>query len=188
MMTKVMNASLRHKLKLDMAAWQLAWQKPFSLPLLARLMLLEAGYQFVLWLRIIEFVRRIPIVGVACQTILQYVINIIFGCDINKRSYLGGGLFVAHPNGIVIGADVVIGERVSLGHQTTFGRVRSQDHTAPVVLDGADISAGAKVLGGIIIGRNAVIGANAVVIKDVPDYAIAVGIPARNILKKSGPT
>ena len=34
---------------------------------------------------------------------------------------------------------------------------------------------------GVTIGKNAVIGANAVVTKDVPDYAVAVGIPARVI-------
>jgi serine O-acetyltransferase len=41
-----------------------------------------------------------------------------------------------------------------------------------------DIGAGAKILGPIKIGNNVVIGANAVVITDVPDDCIAVGVPA----------
>jgi serine O-acetyltransferase len=41
-----------------------------------------------------------------------------------------------------------------------------------------DVGAGAKILGGVVIGDHAVIGANAVVISDVPAYAVAVGVPA----------
>ena len=44
--------------------------------------------------------------------------------------------------------------------------------------DNVDIGAGAKLLGPIRIGNNVVIGANAVVITDVPDDSIAVGVPA----------
>lgn len=47
----------------------------------------------------------------------------------------------------------------------------------PTVLDGAIIGAGAKVLGNIVIGRGSRVGANSVILKDIPDYATAVGIP-----------
>ncbi|MBR1624186.1 MAG: hypothetical protein IJ676_00430 [Clostridia bacterium] len=47
--------------------------------------------------------------------------------------------------------------------------------------DHAWIGAGATVLPGVTIGSHAVVGAGAVVTKDVPDYAIAVGNPARVI-------
>jgi serine O-acetyltransferase len=46
-----------------------------------------------------------------------------------------------------------------------------------------DVGAGAKILGPVTIGEHAKIGANAVVLTDVPANAIAVGIPARVILK-----
>ncbi len=41
-----------------------------------------------------------------------------------------------------------------------------------------DIGTGAKVLGSIRIGNNVIIGANAVVLVDVPDNCLAVGVPA----------
>ncbi len=46
------------------------------------------------------------------------------------------------------------------------------------------LGAGAKLLGDITIGENVKVGANAVVLTDVPDNAIAVGIPARIIVKE----
>ena len=54
---------------------------------------------------------------------------------------------------------------------------------APVIGNGVDIGSGAKILGAIRIGNGAVIGANAVVLTDVPDHALAVGIPARIVLR-----
>ena len=49
------------------------------------------------------------------------------------------------------------------------------------------LGAGAKLLGDITIGENVKVGANAVVLTDVPDNAIAVGIPARIIVKRVVP-
>ena len=48
-------------------------------------------------------------------------------------------------------------------------------------MDNAVIWSGAQILGPIVIGKNSKIGANAVVTNDVPENAIMVGIPARNI-------
>ena len=50
-----------------------------------------------------------------------------------------------------------------------------------MIEDDVWIGAGTKILSGVHIGRGAVIGAQSVVNKDIPDYAIAVGIPARVI-------
>jgi serine O-acetyltransferase len=49
----------------------------------------------------------------------------------------------------------------------------------PTVGDGAVLGAGARVLGPVVIGAGAQIGANAVVVKDVPEGAVATGVPAR---------
>ena len=51
---------------------------------------------------------------------------------------------------------------------------------APIVIkDGAHIGIGSIIMPGVTIGKGAVIGAGAVVTKDVPDYCVAVGVPAR---------
>ena len=56
-----------------------------------------------------------------------------------------------------------------------------QDGKAPRIEGHVDIGAGAKILGGVRIGRHAKIGANAVVLCDVPERATAVGVPAKVI-------
>jgi serine O-acetyltransferase len=64
----------------------------------------------------------------------------------------------------------------------TLGRA-GLDHVYPVIGNGVEIGAGASILGAIHIGDGARIGANSVVLKDVPAGAVAVGAPARVILR-----
>ena len=59
-----------------------------------------------------------------------------------------------------------------------IGLRRLEEKSAPVIGNNVDIGAGAKLLGPIRIGDNVIIGANAVVLCDVPDNSIAVGVPA----------
>jgi serine O-acetyltransferase len=124
------------------------------------------------------------LIGSFLSLILQYWTNRFFACDMARRLTIGGGLFVPHPTGIVVGADVVIGRDVSLLHQVTIGRVRPETHTAPRIGDGAYLSPGVKIMGEIAIGEGAMIGANSVVLKDIPAHSVAVGSPARIVKKK----
>jgi UDP-2-acetamido-3-amino-2,3-dideoxy-glucuronate N-acetyltransferase len=57
----------------------------------------------------------------------------------------------------------------------------SEFYTKTLVKEGASIGANATIVCGNTIGKHAVIGAGAVVTKDVPDYALIVGIPAKQI-------
>ena len=54
----------------------------------------------------------------------------------------------------------------------------------PTLEDNVVIGSGAQILGPVIVGKNAKIGANAVVTKDVPENAVMIGIPAKNINTK----
>lgn len=53
----------------------------------------------------------------------------------------------------------------------------------PIIGNNVYIGPGAKIFGKITIGNNVTIGANAVVLKNAPDNAVMVGIPARNIME-----
>ncbi|HWN72768.1 MAG TPA: hypothetical protein VNN15_03055 [Solirubrobacterales bacterium] len=95
---------------------------------------------------------------------------------------IGPGLFIQH--GFSTGVDAeYIGANVWINQQVTIGSALDKEGNIciPRIEDGATIYAGAKVLGNVRVGRNAVVGANAVVLKDVPDNALAVGVPARII-------
>ncbi len=92
---------------------------------------------------------------------------------------VGRRVRIWHHGGMILHA-LSIGDDVQIRQNTTFGVART-DHNfeLPVIGDRVDIGVGACLLGDIQIGRGAVIGANAVVLKDIPDYAVAVGVPAK---------
>lgn len=103
--------------------------------------------------------------------------SVITGADIPLNCQIGGGLRIQHPNGIVFHSDSAIGPNCTIMQQVTLGTDRSGK--APIVGGHVDIGAGAKIIGNVTIGNHAQIGANAVVTKDVPEGAVAVGIPAK---------
>ena len=85
----------------------------------------------------------------------------------------------------MINSQAIIGTECTLHHGVTIGN-RHSGGPSPVLGDRVTIGAGAKVLGGIQIGNDVEIGANAVVLEDLPDSAVAVGVPACVVRVKSG--
>ena len=106
--------------------------------------------------------------------------SVITSCDIPLGCDIGGGLLLPHPTGIVIHPDVKIGPNCLLMHQTTLG-VSGDGGLAPILGGHVDVSAGAKVIGEIMVGDHTVIGANAVVLKNVEAFTIVGGVPAKLI-------
>lgn len=109
---------------------------------------------------------------------LKIGVQITTGVDLPCETQVGRRLVIEHFGGIVISGDSVIGDDVTLRHGVTLGLRRTGVAGAPVIGNGVDIGAGAKILGPVHIGQGAVIGANAVVLCDVPAGAMAVGVPA----------
>lgn len=108
----------------------------------------------------------------------------ITGIEIHPGAKVGKGLFIDHGMGVVIGETAEIGDDVTIYHGVTLGGVgTNKGKRHPTIKDKVIIGAGAKILGPIVVGVGAKIGANAVVLKDVPDKATAVGIPAEVIIK-----
>lgn len=102
--------------------------------------------------------------------------SVVTGTAIPVNVSIGGGLRLPHPNGVVIHQDARIGPNCLILQQVTIG-VRS-GQGVPRIGGHVDIGAGAKILGPITIGDHVLIGANAVVLTDVPDHCMAVGVPA----------
>jgi len=101
-----------------------------------------------------------------------------FGLDMVIGTKIGGGLYIAHPNGMVIAAQE-IGENCSIIANVTIGM--RNEWAFPRIGNNVFIGTGARILGDIYVGDNASIGANAVVINDVPENSTVVGIPAKVI-------
>lgn len=110
--------------------------------------------------------------------VLQKWIQIVAGIELPCEVTIGPNFVIDHSGGIVISGYASFGANCRIRNGVVVGLARVSDPVAPSIGDNVDIGAGAKVLGGIRIGNNVSIGANAVVIRDVPDDHIAVGVPA----------
>ena len=111
------------------------------------------------------------------------------GIEIHPGAKIRKNLFIDHGMGVVIGETSEIGENVTIYHMETLGgiapSINSNDQRNikrhPTIGDDVVIGSGAQVLGPVTVGRCAKIGANAVITKDVPEKAVMVGIPAKNV-------
>ena len=116
------------------------------------------------------------------------------GIEIHPGAKIGKNLFIDHGMGVVIGETSEIGDNVTIYHMVTLGGIspsidsnnQRKIKRHPTLMDNVIIGSGAQILGPVIIGKNAKVGANAVVIKDVPDNAVMIGIPAKNVGTTSG--
>lgn len=108
-----------------------------------------------------------------------------YGVFISYTTVFDNTLILRHPTSIVIGEGVRLGKNVKIFQNVTLGRSDMNVDGYPTVDDNVIIYSGAAILGNIRIGKNSIVGANAVVIKDVPEDHIAVGVPARNIKRDS---
>lgn len=117
--------------------------------------------------------------------LISQISRFLTGIEIHPGAKIGKGLVIDHGMGVVIGETAEIGDNVLLYHGVTLGGTgKDKGKRHPTVGDNVIIGSGAKVLGAIYIGSNSKIGANSVVLKDVPEGATAVGIPAKNIVKE----
>ena len=116
--------------------------------------------------------------------LISQISRFFTGIEIHPGAKIGRGLVIDHGMGVVIGETAEIGDDVLLYHGVTLGGTgKDKGKRHPTLGNNVVIGAGAKVLGPIYIGSNSKVGANSVVLKDVPEGATAVGIPAKNIIK-----
>ena len=116
------------------------------------------------------------------------------GIEIHPKAKIGKNLFIDHGMGVVIGETSEIGDNVTIYHMVTLGGISpsinsdSQRHVKrhPTLMDNVVVGSGAQILGPVLIGKNAKVGANAVVTKNVPENAVMIGIPAKNVGTTSG--
>ncbi|BAU57731.1 serine O-acetyltransferase [Halorhodospira halochloris] len=102
------------------------------------------------------------------------------GIEIHPGARIGRRFFIDHGMGVVIGETADVGDDVTLYHGVTLGGTSWQSGKRhPTLGNDVVIGAGAKLLGPIRVGSGARVGSNAVVLKDVPEGATMVGIPAR---------
>jgi acetyltransferase-like isoleucine patch superfamily enzyme len=152
-----------------------------------------------------DFVRIAPDVKLGENVKIYAFVN-LYGCEIGDESRVG--TFVEIQKGAHIGKrvkvsshsficeGVTIEDNVFIGHGVMFindkyPRATAQDGQPQTEADwvlvptlvkrGASIGSNATILCGVTIGEGAIIGAGSVVTKDVPDWTVVAGVPARKI-------
>ena len=151
------------------------------------LILTYPGVKAVFFHRIANFfsVAKFDLVA----RIISQFSRFLTGIEIHPGAKIGKNLFIDHGMGVVIGETSDIGDNVTIYHMATLGgiapSINSNDQRNikrhPTIEDEVVIGSGAQVLGPVTVGRCAKIGANAVITKDVPENAVMVGIPAKNV-------
>jgi len=140
------------------------------------------GVWAIVWYRISHFLytANFKRIARALSGFSQCLTNI----EIHPAAIIGKRVFIDHGIGVVIGETTVIEDDVLIYQGVTLGGVSlTHGKRHPTIRKGAVLGAGAKILGNIEIGEFAKIGANSVVVKEVPDNATAIGIPAHVIEK-----
>ena len=151
------------------------------------LILTYPGVKAVFFHRIANFfsVAKFDLVA----RIISQFSRFLTGIEIHPGAKIGKNLFIDHGMGVVIVETSDIGDNVTIYHMATLGgiapSINSNDQRNikrhPTIEDEVVIGSGAQVLGPVTVGRCAKIGANAVITKDVPEKAVMVGIPAKNV-------
>ena len=121
--------------------------------------------------------------------IISQIIRFFTGIEIHPGAKIGKNLFIDHGMGVVIGETSEIGDNVTIYHAVTLGgsspsidsERQRHEKRHPTIGDDVVIGSGAQIIGPIKVGNNARIAANAVVVKDVPENATMVGIPAKAV-------
>ena len=147
-------------------------------------LLLEQGFwavavhRFGNWrMRVKPKLLRAPL-SIAYKLLYRFV-EWTCGISLPYTVKLGRRVRLWHHGGMILHA-AEIGDDVQIRQNTTFGVARTHHNfELPVIEDGADIGVGAVVIGAVRVGAGSVVGANAVVLKDVPPYSVAVGVPAQ---------
>jgi serine O-acetyltransferase len=165
---------LRAQLQADLTA--MAEGKPLSgLRLLLRL-LVHARWRAVVAFRLAQRCMRSRATRPLGLWLADRVLA-FSGAELKPASTIGPGLLLKHTTGLVVGAEVVAGARLTLHQNVTLGD-RRPFGGQPRIGNDVTVGAGACVLGPITVGAGAVVAANAVVLADVPPGAVVAGAPA----------
>jgi serine O-acetyltransferase len=145
----------------------------------------DKGLQIQIKLRRLEYIKN-------CKPAWFYRVRFYFFVKLCQRNGIeifcncfGPGLYIPHPNGIVVHENAKIGKNCKIQQGVTIGQTSGNQDVATIG-DNVFIGSGAKIIGKVTIANDVAIGANAVVTHDITEAGTTWGgIPARKISDKS---
>lgn len=142
-----------------------------------------AGFHALIMHRVAHFLHkkmRVPLI----PRLISQINRFITGIEIHPGAKIAPGVFIDHGMGVVIGETAEVGDGCVLFQGVTLGGTgKESGKRHPTIGANVMISAGAKVLGNIVVGCNAKIGAQAVVLHSVPPNCTVVGVPGQIVIR-----
>lgn len=130
-------------------------------------------YRYGRWTRGIK-PRALSLPFKLIYSLLQFMVDVLFGINISTNADIGPGLHIGHFGGIFLHGDM--GRDCSVAQGVTVGYKGAGKSSHPPVLgNNVYLGCGAVVIGDIRIGDDCIVGANATVVSDVPDGATVLG-------------
>lgn len=141
------------------------------------------GFRYLFFFRLCQFTKRHALLKFCAYPfarLLYLRTGMKFGIRIPLNCEVGSGLYIGHWGGIWVNPGVRIGRNCVLGHEVTLGHVsRGPTRGVPEIGDCVYLGPGAKILGKVRIANHALVSANSLVLQDVPEKGVVIGVPAR---------
>lgn len=151
---------------------------------LIRYLITNSSFKICFWFRIGTYLQKKNL-GLFYFFVYWHYKQLMYktGIQLPIGTKVGGGLRFNHFGNIVVNKNATIGKNATIYNGVTIGVNLNPDEkeVPPVIGDNVVLCAGAKVIGDVRIGNGSVIGANAVVVKDIQEDSVAVGVPAKRI-------
>ncbi|WP_242394252.1 serine O-acetyltransferase [Anaeromyxobacter oryzisoli] len=137
-----------------------------------------AVYRFGRWLQdeapaLVRVAMKLP------HSLAHETVRVVLGICLSPGARIAPGLYIGHSGGIWVAPDAVIGRDCNLSQGVTLGAGGTVRRGAPVLGERVWIGPKATVIGPVKVGAGAVVGANSLVVTNVPEQGVAVGVPAR---------
>jgi serine O-acetyltransferase len=141
-----------------------------------------AVYRLSRWVRErapspVRFCLRPPL------TLAGGLIRLTLGIQLSPGARIGPGLYIGHSGGIWVAPGTVLGRECNLSQGVTLGIGGTLRRGAPKLGNRVWVGPKATVTGPVQVGDGAVIGANSLVVSNLPDMGVAVGVPARVVAR-----
>jgi serine O-acetyltransferase len=160
-----------------------------KISLLLKNLFVGEGYKYNFWMRTCRFTKNNMFMRLTLYPVSRIMLHHYkykFGISIPFRTEVGSGFYIGHFGNIIVSENSKIGKNCNISQGVTLGQVnRGKKIGCPTIGDNVYIGPGAKIVGAVKIGNNVAIGANCVVLEDVPDHAVVVGVPGR-IISQNG--
>lgn len=160
--------------------------QPMSAGRLAARLALHTRWRVVVYWRLAQAGMSNAVTKPLALALTSRILS-ISGAELQPAAQIGPGVVLKHTTGLVVGGEVVAGQRLTLHQNATLGD-RVPYGGQPRLGDDVTVGAGACVLGPISIGDRVTVAANSVVLDDVPDDCVVAGVPARVVRNNSGAT